>query len=392
MEMEAFKIILFCSMLIVGYTYVGYGLILYSIGLFKKRSEHQDSAEAELPMLTHVIAAYNEEQLIESKIINSLGLDYPKDKLQTIIVADGSSDRTAAIVRKYPEVILYYQPERKGKLAAVDRVMKEVNTSLTVFSDANSMLNPEALRKLVRHFTDPRVGAVAGEKVVVSGKVEDAASAGEGLYWKYESFLKRMDSELHSVVGAAGELFALRTDLYQSPGAGVLIEDFLITMNIAASGYRVIYEPGAKASELASPNVKEELKRKIRISAGGLQAIWMLRHQVSLLKNPVLYFQYISHRALRWTLAPVSLVLIFVSSVVLAWSKDPVSVAFFLAQVVFYSVAMLGYLLEKAQVRIKAFFIPFYFAFMNLSVFLGLIRLIGGGYSSVWEKAERRLS
>lgn len=390
--METLEILFLSSLAVVFYTYVGYGLILYLVRLIKKPSVFSNLSTDDLPHVTHVIAAYNEEQLIDSKIENCLSLDYPKDKLTTIIVADGSSDETAAIVRKYPEITLFYLPERKGKLAAVDRVMKEVKTSLTVFSDANSMLNPEAVRNLVRHFSNPQVGAVAGEKVVVSKEEEDAASAGEGMYWKYESFLKRMDYELHSVVGAAGELFAVRTELYHTPGKGVLIEDFVITMNIAASGHRVAYEPAAKASELASPNIKEELKRKVRISAGGLQAIWMLRNKVSLFKDPILFFQYFSHRALRWTLAPLALVLAFVSSLLLVWSGEASYVILFLAQVLFYIAAFTGYLFESAHLRIKALFIPFYFSFMNLSVFLGLFKLIRGNYSAIWEKAERRLA
>ncbi len=388
--METIKIIFWLSVVVLFYTYVGYGLVTFLLTKFKKSKRLPILSREDLPEITHVIAAYNEQDLIEEKINNCYNLDYPKSKITTIIVADGSTDQTTEIVERYPWVKLYFSPERKGKLAAVDRVMKEVQTPITIFSDANSMINKKGIRRMVKHFQLNTVGAVAGEKVVINGEKEDAASAGEGIYWKYESLLKKLDYKLHSVVGAAGELFAVRTHLFETPLRKVLIEDFLITMNIAKNGYRVAYESEAQAEEYSSENVEEEMKRKVRISAGGLQSVWMLRTLLNPLKYGILTYQFVSHRAIRWTLAPLALLLVFITNLLLIKYTDSFYLFLFAGQIIFYMLSLAGFYAEKKRVRFKAFFVPFYFTFMNLSVYLGLFNLLNGKFSVSWEKAARR--
>lgn len=389
--METLEIIFWLSLGVLFYTYIGYGLVAYVLTKLKGTTRPESLDTKDLPEVTHVIAAYNEEDLIEDKILNCHHLDYPKSKINTIIVADGSTDKTVEIIRNYPWVKLYFSPERNGKLAAVDRVMKEVATPITVFSDANSMINSEGMRKMVRHFQLNTVGAVAGEKVVINEEKEDAASAGEGIYWKYESFLKKLDYQLHSVVGAAGELFAVRTHLFETPAKNALIEDFLITMNITEKGYRVAYEPEAKAKEYASANITEEMKRKVRISAGGLQSIWMLKSLLNPFKHGVLTFQYVSHRAIRWTLAPLSLVLMVLTNAALLETTNMIYAGLFVGQMMFYGLSAAGYYSENKKLKIKALFVPFYFTFMNLSVYMGLFKLMSGAFSVKWEKAGRRV-
>ncbi len=388
--MNTLEIIFILSFILLFYTYFGYGIGLSFILKFKKKIILPVLEDDDLPNVTHVIAAYNEEEIIQEKIDNCYMLDYPGWKINTIIVADGSSDRTVDIIKRNPRIKLYYSPERKGKLEAVKRVMREVDSPITIFSDANSILNDNAIKMLVRHFQNNEVGAVAGEKVVMSDSVDDAASAGEGIYWKYESHLKQLDYQLHSVVGAAGELFAVRTHLFESPSANILIEDFVITMKIAEKGYRVAYEPAAKAMEKGSVSIGEEMKRKVRISAGGLQAIWKLKKLLNPFKYGLLSFQYISHRVLRWTLAPLSILVMFITSLLLAKQGFMVYQVLFVGQIIFYLLAITGFMLENIKVKFKAFFVPFYFAFMNLSVYLGLMKLITGQYDAVWEKAKRK--
>ncbi len=388
--MQTLQIIFWISIGILFYTYLGYGFVIYLLAKFKKPIQFQELSDEDLPEVTHLIAAYNEQDLIEEKIINCYKIDYPKSKINTVIVADGSTDHTVEIIKKYPFVKLFYSPARKGKLAAVDRVMKEVESPITIFSDANSMLNPEAIKLMVRHFEYNTVGAVAGEKVVINDVKDDAASAGEGLYWKYESFLKKLDYRLHSVVGAAGELFAVRTFLFKTPDRKALIEDFLITMNIAEQGYRVAYESEAKASEYGSANIDEEMKRKVRIGAGGLQSVWMLRKLLNPIKHGLLTFQYVSHRALRWTLAPLALLFAFLSNVMLVQTQEPLYILLFIGQALFYLLAIAGFYAEHQKLKFKLFFVPFYFAFMNFSMYLGFIKLVSGKFNVKWEKAERR--
>ncbi|MFY0598793.1 MAG: glycosyltransferase family 2 protein [Cyclobacteriaceae bacterium] len=390
--MEAIEMIFWSSLSILFYTYIGYGGITFVIAKLSRRTNPDDLDFKDLPEITHVIAAYNEEDLIKDKIINCYNLEYPKSKIKTIVVADGSTDKTVEIVKRYPWVQLYFSPERKGKLAAVDRVMKEVDTPITVFSDANSMINFDGIRKMVRHFQLNTVGGVAGEKVVINEEKDDAASAGEGIYWKYESFLKKLDYQVHSVVGAAGELFAVRTHLFETPAKDALIEDFLITMSITEKGYRVAYEPEAKAKEYASANIGEELKRKVRISAGGLQSVWKLRSLLNPFKHGLLTFQYVSHRAIRWTLAPIALFLMLITSTVLITTGSDVYSTLLLGQLGFYGLSVVGYFAEHQKIRLKALFVPFYFTFMNLSVYIGLIKLITGEFNVKWEKAGRRVA
>src|ERR1041384_6800248 len=222
--------------------------------------------------------------------------------------------------------------------------MKMVKTPLVVFCDANTILNREALKLLVRHFKDPKVGAVAGEKRVIQGNSENAAGSGEGAYWKYESRLKKWDSELNAVVGAAGELLAVRTELYEEVPPGVFIEDFRLSMNIAKAGYRVVYEPDAYAKETASASIAEEKKRKVRISAGGLIEVWHFMGLLNFFKYGWLSFQYVSHRALRWTLAPLGLLLLLITNLLLL--DRPFFRIVLVLQVLFYVVAILGSLLK----------------------------------------------
>ena len=388
--MKVLEILALISAFILFYSYIGYGLVIWGMAHIKKWRSLVDLTDEDLPTVTHVIAAYNEEDVIEDKINNCYTIDYPAEKVQTIIVADGSSDRTVDIIKKHPRVTLYFSPERKGKLNAVDRVMKEVDTPITIFSDANAMINENAFRDMVKHFQNNRVGAVAGEKVVLNEEKEDAAGAGEGMYWKYESALKRFDYQVNSVVGAAGELFAIRTHLFETPEPDTLIEDFVITLNVAKQGYIVAYESKAQAREYASASVQEEMKRKVRISAGGLQAVWRLRTLLNPFKHGMLTFQYVSHRVLRWTLAPLSLLLFLIASIALSKEGMLFYQVLLVLQVLFYLTALAGYYTETYKIHFKAFFIPFYFMVMNVSVYLGFAKLVSGDYQVTWDKAKRR--
>ena len=343
-----------------------------------------------LPSLTVIVAAYNEQDFIEQKIQNTLSLEYPKDKIQYIFVTDGSSDDTPNIVAKHPEIKLLHSPERKGKIAAMHRTMHEVTTEVVVFTDANTFLNKQALINISRHYSDPRVGAVSGEKRVQIDETADA-TAGEGMYWKYESKLKTWDSEMYSVVGAAGELFSIKTSLYQPVPANAIIDDFMISMLIAKKGYRIIYEPEAYASENTSENVREELKRKIRIAAGGLQSIIWLKDLLLPIQFPLLSFQYVSHRVLRWTITPFLMILAFIINWILLFSEPTILIELILfAQVAFYGMSLLGWYFESRQLKVKILFIPFYFCMMNWAVMAGIVRYLKGNQSVMWEKAGRK--
>ncbi|MDB5012888.1 MAG: glycosyltransferase [Daejeonella sp.] len=386
------KVTLWISLFLIFYTFLGYGILLFILVKLKRLLKGKlqlVSNLSTLPTCTLIVAAYNEEKFIEEKIANTLSLNYPHHLLKLIFITDGSSDQTPQLVSKYPQITLLHKPERLGKIVAVHRAMQEVDTEVVVFTDANTFLNKDALVNICRHYSDPKTGAIAGEKRV---KIEekDGATAGEGFYWKYESKLKAWDSELYSVVGAAGELFSIKTALYKPVPKNSVLDDFMISMLIAEKGYKIVYEPEAYATESSSENITEELKRKIRIAAGGIQSIVWLKNLLNPFKQPILSFQYISHRVLRWTITPFLMILVLVLDILIVIEYGGLSFQLLLlCQVGFYSSALLGLILENKKMRVKILFIPYYFCVMNYAVIAGINRYINGAQSVIWEKAKR---
>ncbi|HEY4936041.1 MAG TPA: glycosyltransferase family 2 protein [Puia sp.] len=387
------KFLFFFSFLIVFYSYIGYGILIYLLvklrSVFSKQTEVPQLLDF-VPEVTLLVSAYNEAEIIERKIRNSLDLDYPPGKLKWVFITDGSTDETPGIIRKYNNILLLHQPERKGKVAAMNRAIKYVETPYVIFNDANTLLNPASVREILKHYGDPRVGGVAGEKKIISGKKDKAVGAGEGIYWKYESLLKKLDSEFYSVVGAAGELFSVKTSLFHEAAPDTIIEDFVQSLQICMEGYVIRYEPNAFATETASLSIREEQKRKVRIAAGAFQAMWILKGLLNVFRYPALSFQYISHRVLRWTLCPLCLFVFFISNAFLVYYKaGRYYEVVFPLQIVFYAMAGMGWIFAGRNLKIKAFYIPYYFMFMNLSVFIGFYRFIRKKQTVIWEKASR---
>ena len=394
--METLKVLFWILLIIIVYTYVGYGILLYALvkikRLFKRKTENTFSSD-EWPEVTLLIPAYNERDYVSQKMKNTMQLNYPSGKLKIVWVTDGSNDGTDARLKQYDNVELYHKDERKGKINAMNRVMPFVKTPIVIFSDANTDLGKDSIIHIVNCFKDAKVGCVSGEKRIVDKTSDAAAGAGEGLYWKYESMLKKWDAELYSAVGAAGELFAIRTALYQAVEQDTLLDDFIISLRVAQQGYTIQYNPEAYAIETASANVKEELKRKVRISAGGIQSVIRLHALLNIFKYGVLSFQYISHRVLRWTVTPLSLLLLLPVSAILAahvgFSSLHFYSLFFWVQLLMYVCALLGWLLENNATSVKILFVPYYFFIMNLSVVLGFFRFINNNQSVNWERAKR---
>jgi biofilm PGA synthesis N-glycosyltransferase PgaC len=393
--LRVLKIVFWSGLALIFYAYLGYGLVLWAFLRVKRlfKPVHQPKS-AELPEVSFVVCAYNEEDWMLRKIDNSIAINYPRHLIHFCFVTDGSDDRSTELVQTYPyppdlRWSLLHQPERRGKIAAFQRAMQQIASPVVVSTDANTLVNPEAIHQLVRHFADPQVGAVAGEKRISMAEKDDASSAGEGIYWKYESLLKKWDAELWSVVGAAGELFAFRTECYEPVPSDTLVEDFYLTMRIAQRGWRVQYEPEAWAAEASSASVAEEMKRKVRIAAGGLQAVWRLAPLLNPLRYGVLSFQYISHRVLRWTLAPLLLPILLVINILIAVEGSLFYQILLLAQTLFYLAALAGWFLEQRKLKVKALFIPYYFCLMNWAMYAGFVRLLRGKQTVIWEKAKR---
>ena len=393
--MLTLKILFWACLLIVFYTYLGYGILLYIIirlrrffkGKPQKTVMPQDD---ELPTMTLMICAYNEEDVVAEKMENTLAIDYPKDKLRIMWVTDGSNDHTNELLSAYPEVDIVFSPERRGKTAALKHGLRELQTRYVAFTDANTMINTDALREIARLFRDPTVGCVSGEKRVAARKAGEMAAEGEGLYWKYESTLKRWDSELYSAMGAAGELYAIDPKLCREVPDEALLDDFMMSMYVVQAGKRIAYTADAYAMEYGSANIYEESKRKRRIAAGGLQSIWWLRSMLNPFRQPLVTFQYVSHRVLRWSITPIAMVLLLlVNMALVAIGTSTFYTVMLIGQALFYLAAILGWLLNRYGYKNKLLYTAYYFVFMNFNVFRGMAYLKSHGKSGAWEKAKR---
>jgi cellulose synthase/poly-beta-1,6-N-acetylglucosamine synthase-like glycosyltransferase len=336
-----------------------------------------------------VIPCFNEADVLEQKLRNCFDLDYPSSKLHIIFITDGSDDGSNTLLNDAKGITVLHENMRSGKSVAENRAMKFVTTPFVIFSDANTRLNKQAIREIVKHYNNKQVGAVAGEKRIVSRYQDSASAAGEGFYWKYESYLKKLDSQLHSVVGGAGELISFRSELFTPLEDDTILDDFVQSMRITLRGYRVVYEPKAYAEEMASATVKEELKRKVRISAGAWQAMTRLGKAFNPFHNLAITFSFISHKVFRWTLAPLALLILIPTNYYLHVTQQGIFSMLFAAQGVFYLFTLLGWYFENKKVHIKLVFIPYYFFMTNWCMYLGFIKFISGKQSAKWERVQR---
>ena len=394
--MKYIEVAFIVCLCIVFYTYLGYGILLWLLVKIKRFFSYElktQQYEAEdFPEVTLLIAAYNEELVVDEKMSNTHNLNYPKGKLSIVWVTDGSNDGTNEKLSRYKDVTVLYEPQRQGKTAALNRSIKYIASPIVVFTDANTMLNRDAIVNIAKCFlNNPRVGCVAGEKRIADKERSNASTGGEGLYWKYESALKRLDSELCTAVGAAGELFAIKRELYENMGNDTLLDDFMLSMQIAAKGYKIEYCSNAYAEESGSANMQEEEKRKVRIAAGGLQSVWRLRKLLNIFKYGTMSFQYISHRVLRWTITPILMFLMLPVNIILL-VQNPQScfyIVMLVLQVLFYMSALWGYALSKKSIKNKFLYVPYYFLFMNVNVIKGFFYLRQHRGSGAWEKSAR---
>ena len=348
------------------YIYIGYPLLVAGLAsAFGREPARQPIA----PVVSLYIPAYNEEAHIEAKLANSLALDYPAGRLEIIVASDGSTDRTNALVRRYDSrgVKLVAMRDNLGKAAMLGRTVPLLSGELIVFSDASSELEPDALRRLVANFADPRVGCVSG-LYRLKGDGADLRAQGEGLYWRYETFLKRQESRLHSILGAHGAFYAIRKSLFATVGAQAINDDYLIPMRIVAQGYRAVYEPSAVAWEREVASVDGEFARRRRIAVGNCQQIVELRGMLNPLTHGWVACCFFSHKVLR-TLAPVFLGLLAVAS---GWLPAPWAGVWVGLQVAFYASAWCGYALQRRGLRVAWLSAPLYFCLGNLAMLAGL--------------------
>jgi len=395
--MKIFGIIFWLCVLMIAYVYAGYPLIIALLARLKRRKQ-------EFPVITPqvsiLIAAYNEERVIAEKIENTLALEYPRECMQIVVAVDGSDDRTVEIVQSYADqgVELSYKPVRNGKMAAINRAMPALKHEIVVFSDANNMYAKDALIELVKPFCDPRVGAVSGSKNLLDDP--DALVKADGLYWRYESSIKKNETALGSCTSAVGEIMALRRSLYQPPPPRVINDDFVIGLNVVRQGYRLVYAPNARSYERGSFSEKEEAIRRSRIVAGRYQVMLM---SGSLLpwRNPVFVWQMISHKFMRPLVPLMMLMALLASIAALIWPPQaehaawlylasPYNVIVFGLEMLMYVLAVLGGLFKGRGWIGKLLYLPAFLVNSNLSAVIGLYSFLTGKQTSLWRRVRRR--
>ena len=385
------EIVFWFSVAVLFYCYMGYGLVLFAINKVKRTFFSFDqNSEPELLPVTLVVAAYNESPVLSGKIRNCLEIDYPRHLLNIIFITDGSNDDSAELIQPHDFITLLHQSKREGKSAALKRAMRFVRTPIVVFSDANSMLNPGSIRAIIRHYTDEKVGGVAGEKKILQNRRSSAVGQAEGMYWRYESFMKKQDADFNTVVGASGELFSIRTQLFHSLEDHFILDDFILSMHVCLEGFRIEYEPDAFAIETSSATLAEEEKRKTRIAAGVYQCASYLSSRLNIFQFPKLTFQYFSRRILRWIASPFLILFLLVTNIELAIGHHGHIYNYILmAQLAFYLLALAGRIFIAGGKRIGVFGIPFYFIFMNLCLVKGFMKYLQGKETVLWEKSIR---
>ncbi len=380
------EIILWFCIAVLFYCYLGYGIILYLLKIFKK--QNTVGSLALLPKVSFVIPALNEATILPSKIKNTMALDYPFDHIEIIIVLDGSTDSSKEVLQQYKQIKTIVMPERRGKAAALNFAMQFVKHDFVIFSDANCMLNKTSFKNILRHFCNKNVGGVAGEKKIM--QISGLGNA-EGFYWKYESLMKTLDASFYTVTGATGELFAIRTALYTPLDVDTLLDDFVLSLKICLQGFTIVYEPEAFATEAPSSTLRDERVRKTRIAAGAFQSFRKINIK-QLLSNKKLAFQFITRRWLRWLICPVSIIIMFILSGFLSIASDLIFYKIlFASQVLFYMCAFGGWLLIKNNRSFFVLTIPFYFLFMNYCLLAGMFSFYSNKQTVLWQKAQRNL-
>ena len=377
-------IVVFLLILIL-HPYITYpaSLLLFNRIHQGKQDRNQVAAGDFRPRIAVLIAAYNEEKVIRNKIINTIQLDYPADKLAVLVGSDGSEDRTNSIVQDlsviYPNVKLAAYPEREGKVNVLNKTIGLCNAEIVVFSDANALYNVEALGLLARHFRDPNIGCVAGEKQIATTGSEDSIGKNEGLYWRLESFIKKQESLLKTVIGADGALYAIRRELFRQLPRDAAVDDFLLSMQVVLQVFRIVYEPCAYSCEDAGRTLQEELKRKVRIAAGNF---YNMRYLHKALRGDLLAYMFISHKILRW-ISPLLFVLLTICLAV-QWDRTVFRVLL-LFLVGSYGVAVLGYLFEQRLLRYRGISLLTHFYLTVYAQFLGWLKFCQGSQKSIWE-------
>lgn len=362
------------------YTYVGYPLLLACVSRLRGREIHRGEWT---PSVTVIITAYNEERDLAAKLENTLVLDYPKDKIEILVASDCSTDRTDAIVRQFASrgVRLHRQAERLGKTAAQNAAVEQAQGEVVLFSDATTLYKPDVLRAMMPCFADTSVGCVAGRLVYVD-PARTSVGQGARSYWGYETFLKKHESNIGSLIGVSGCLYAVRRSAYV-PLYNEACSDFLIATKMVEQGLRTVYEPAAVCTEETNKQANKEMRMRVRVITQTFTDLWRHRAVMNPLRSGFYALQLFSHKVMRY-LVPFFLIGVLVASAALA--PRSVFYAFTLImQLCFYAAAAGSWLLERAGVRSRLLALPQYFVLANLASLIALYKFLRGERYARWE-------
>lgn len=351
--------------------------MLLDIILRKKMSTNNTTSA-----VTLIISAFNEEDVIAKKIENSLLLDYPNDKLEIMVVSDHSTDKTDEIVKSYSKdgVVLLSQPERRGKTAGLNDAVKETKGEVIVFTDADSMYQTDAIKKMVNYLSDPSIGLVTGSTKYVADGDERMAET-SGIYTKLEIFIKKHESGIGSCVGADGAIFAMRKNLYQ-PLLNDDINDLVISLNVVRQGYRVVFHENLYCFEASSSGSKNEFQRQIRITNRTLRALFRHWDLMNFIKYPLFSFEMISHKLIRLSV-PIFLIALIPLNLLLL-SEGFIYKLIFTSQCLFYIGALIGWMQEIKREKTGRFGFIYHFLLVNASIFIGWWEFLSGKKQVIW--------
>ena len=382
---------------LVAFHYLGYPLLLFIFSAFSqaksdflylvRRANRRCPFQADYaPRVAVLMSVYNEEAVIQAKVKNLLETNYPPDQLEFLLGLDAPVDSTRELLKENPSSRLrvFSFETRRGKLAVLRDLAGRTSAEILVFTDANTMLQNNCIRNLVRHFADPRVGAVSGEEIRVVTPGTDPGA--ESLYWRYESTLKIMESRLDCSLGGNGAALAVRRSLFH-PRKQSIVEDFQIPMEIRFRGYRVVYDPEAAGREDLPPTLSAQFERRARISAGSFQTLFGNPRFLNPF-NGLPTFAYFSHKVLRW-ITPLVLIVTFSCNALL--SARPFYAGLLVAQTLFYAAALMGYWRKRHGRQPGLCSMPFYFCAINLPLLVGMVRYFAGRQNLAWKVTPREI-
>ncbi len=354
------KVLFFSLLILILYPYIIYFIILEILQLFTKKSEYITDDKF-FPKVSIIVPAYNEEFVIKKKIENLLKLDWPKNKIEHIVISDGSNDKTPVIIKKFKTIKPIILKSRIGKAQILNRYIPKAKGDIIILTDANTLFKSDTVKNIVKYFSSPKTGVVCG-KLLFSGMKEETK------YWNFENILKRVESKIGGLFNANGGIYAIRKEYFKKIPDDTIVDDIAIPLKIDEQGYKILYAEDAVAFEQTSEKWKDEIRRRIRIGYGNLQLLYFWIKGIIRIKG-IKIFTFISHKIIRWMI-PLFLILIFFTNIVL------------LSERLFFFTFVVQVFIYLNSLFLKNIFS--YFVKINFALLIGYVRFVFGKGENIW--------